>query len=150
MPLVIISDDFSEYGHAGVPAFDFWLGAAEPAKFEAAKKLSETLPGLHSPCLRLTGIPVCAPGLPPRLRQCWNCWENPERKLSIFPLGFNSRILRRRREPRDRRSKRIEPDPISGDENRTEKRLLDSDRDRRDRLRPEFETPAPRLALNPA
>jgi hippurate hydrolase len=45
---IMASDDFSEYGHAGVPAVDFWLGAVEPARFEAAKRSGEILPGLHS------------------------------------------------------------------------------------------------------
>lgn len=48
MPPIMASDDFSELGHAGVPSVDFWLGAVEPARFEAAKKSGEILPGLHS------------------------------------------------------------------------------------------------------
>jgi amidohydrolase len=48
MPPIMASDDFSEYGHTGVPAVDFWLGAVELAKFEVAKKSGEVLPGLHS------------------------------------------------------------------------------------------------------
>ena len=43
------SDDFAEYGRAGVPALQFSLGAVDPAKFEAAKKAGELLPGPHSP-----------------------------------------------------------------------------------------------------
>jgi amidohydrolase len=43
------SDDFAEYGRAGVPALQFSLGAADPAKFAAAKKTGELLPGPHSP-----------------------------------------------------------------------------------------------------
>jgi hippurate hydrolase len=43
------SDDFAEYGRAGVPSFQFWLGAIEPAKFAAAQQSGESLPGLHSP-----------------------------------------------------------------------------------------------------
>jgi amidohydrolase len=42
------SEDFSEYGHAGVPAVLFSLGAAEPAKFEQAKAGGPPLPWLHS------------------------------------------------------------------------------------------------------
>ena len=56
----MVSDDFSEFGHAGVPSVDFWLGAVEPGKFEAAKKSGETLPGLHSA--------LFAPDLEPSLR----------------------------------------------------------------------------------
>lgn len=48
-PPIMASDDFAEYGHAGVPALIFGLGAVEPAKFAAAKQSGETLPGPHSP-----------------------------------------------------------------------------------------------------
>ena len=48
-PPIMASDDFAEYGHAGVPAMIFALGAVEPAKFAAAKQSGEMLPGLHSP-----------------------------------------------------------------------------------------------------
>ena len=40
--------DFAEYGRAGVPAFDFWVGAANKEKLEAAHKSGQELPGLHS------------------------------------------------------------------------------------------------------
>jgi hippurate hydrolase len=43
------SDDFAEYGKAGVPALQFSLGAVQPQKFEAARKTGEQLPGPHSP-----------------------------------------------------------------------------------------------------
>ena len=43
------SDDFAEYGHLGVPALIFGIGAVEPAKFDAAQKSGEALPGPHSP-----------------------------------------------------------------------------------------------------
>jgi amidohydrolase len=42
------ADDFAEYGRAGVPAFDFWVGAVNPGKLEAARKAGQELPGLHS------------------------------------------------------------------------------------------------------
>lgn len=42
------ADDFAEYGRAGVPAFDFWVGAVNPEKLEAAKKAGQEVPGLHS------------------------------------------------------------------------------------------------------
>lgn len=48
-PPITPSDDFAEYGQAGVPEFMFGLGAVEPAKFAAAQKSGEVLPGPHSP-----------------------------------------------------------------------------------------------------
>ena len=46
---IMDSDDFAEYGHLGVPALIFGIGAVEPAKFDAAQKSGEALPGPHSP-----------------------------------------------------------------------------------------------------
>ena len=43
------SDDFAEYRQFGVPSAMFALGAVEPAKFAAAHKTGENLPGPHSP-----------------------------------------------------------------------------------------------------
>jgi amidohydrolase len=43
------SDDFAEYGAAGVPALLFRIGAVVPEKFDAARKSGEVLPGPHSP-----------------------------------------------------------------------------------------------------
>jgi hippurate hydrolase len=43
------SDDFAEFGKAGVPAAMFSLGAADPQKFEEAKKTGAALPSNHSP-----------------------------------------------------------------------------------------------------
>jgi amidohydrolase len=48
-PPMMASDDFAEYGHAGVPALIFSLGAVDPQKFEAAQQSGEALPGPHSP-----------------------------------------------------------------------------------------------------
>ena len=42
------SDDFAEYAHAGVPSVMLNLGAVNPAKFAAAAKSGEALPGPHS------------------------------------------------------------------------------------------------------
>jgi len=42
------SEDFSEFGSAGVPATMFFVGAVEPAKFAEAQKSGAVLPGLHS------------------------------------------------------------------------------------------------------
>jgi len=43
------SEDFSEYGHAGVPAVLFWIGATEPQKFAEAKAKGVSPPFQHSP-----------------------------------------------------------------------------------------------------
>ena len=48
-PPDMASDDFAEYGKAGVPSLQFGLGAVNPEKFAAAKKNGEELPGPHSP-----------------------------------------------------------------------------------------------------
>ena len=46
---VMGGEDFSEYGHAGIPSTLVWVGAVEPKKYEAAKAGGQTLPSLHSP-----------------------------------------------------------------------------------------------------
>lgn len=48
VPPDMAGDDFAEYGHAGVPSLIFFIGAVNPAKFEAAKRTGEPLPSLHS------------------------------------------------------------------------------------------------------
>jgi amidohydrolase len=45
---IMASDDFAEYGHAGVPSVMLSLGAVNPAIFETAQKNHEVLPGPHS------------------------------------------------------------------------------------------------------
>jgi hippurate hydrolase len=45
---IMASDDFAEYSRAGVPSVLLNLGAVNPAKYEAAQKSGEILPGLHS------------------------------------------------------------------------------------------------------
>ena len=47
-PPMMGSEDFSEYGRAGVPATMFWIGATEPARFAAAKAKGELPPNNHS------------------------------------------------------------------------------------------------------
>jgi len=47
-PPIMASEDFSEYGRAGVPAVIFWVGAVNPEEFERAKAAGTPLPGLHS------------------------------------------------------------------------------------------------------
>jgi amidohydrolase len=48
IPAKMVSEDFSAYGLAGVPAMMFYAGANDPAKLEAAQKSGAILPGLHS------------------------------------------------------------------------------------------------------
>ena len=48
IPAKMVSEDFSEFGLAGIPSVMFYAGAAEPAKFAAAQKSNTILPGLHS------------------------------------------------------------------------------------------------------
>ena len=48
-PAAMASDDFAEYGRAGVPALQFSLGAVDPQEFEKAKASGTKLPGPHSP-----------------------------------------------------------------------------------------------------
>lgn len=45
---LMVGEDFSEYGRAGVPALQFEIGAVNPAKYEAAQKNGTPLPSLHS------------------------------------------------------------------------------------------------------
>jgi hippurate hydrolase len=49
MPAKMTSEDFANYGQAGVKAVLLHIGAVEPGKFEAARKSGVTLPGPHSP-----------------------------------------------------------------------------------------------------
>jgi hippurate hydrolase len=45
---VMASEDFSEYGRAGVPAVIMWVGGVNPAKYDAAQASGAPLPSLHS------------------------------------------------------------------------------------------------------
>ncbi len=45
---VMVAEDFSEFGRAGVPALQFDVGAVNPVRFEAAQKTGAPLPSLHS------------------------------------------------------------------------------------------------------
>jgi hippurate hydrolase len=47
-PQVMGSEDFSEYGHAGVPATLFWIGSTDPATFAALKAKGMAPPSNHS------------------------------------------------------------------------------------------------------
>ena len=47
-PPKMASEDFSEYGRAGVPAVMLSVGAVEPGKYAAAKASGTPLPSLHS------------------------------------------------------------------------------------------------------
>ena len=44
----MVSEDFSEFHIAGVPALQLRIGTVEPAKFAAAQKSGEQIPALHS------------------------------------------------------------------------------------------------------
>ncbi|HYN14416.1 MAG TPA: amidohydrolase [Terriglobales bacterium] len=48
MPPKMVAEDFSEYGKTGVPAMMFFVGAVNPARYQAAKASGERLPSLHS------------------------------------------------------------------------------------------------------
>lgn len=48
IPPIMGGEDFSRYGRAGVPIFFYFLGTADPSKYEAAKKGGPPLPGMHS------------------------------------------------------------------------------------------------------
>lgn len=45
----MVSEDFSEYGRAGVPSVMFWLGVSEEKALAAAKAAGTSLPAIHSP-----------------------------------------------------------------------------------------------------
>jgi amidohydrolase len=47
-PPEMVSEDFSEYGLAGVPAAQFMLGAADPEALARSRKSGKPLPSLHS------------------------------------------------------------------------------------------------------
>ena len=47
-PAKMVSEDFSEYGRAGVPAVMVFLGAVDPQKYQQAKASGASLPSLHS------------------------------------------------------------------------------------------------------
>jgi hippurate hydrolase len=49
MPAQMGSEDFSQYGLAGVRAVLLHIGAVDPAKLEAARQSGVPVPGLHSP-----------------------------------------------------------------------------------------------------
>ena len=48
MPPKMVSEDFSEYGKAGVPIVMFFVGAVDPAKYKEARASGTPLPSLHS------------------------------------------------------------------------------------------------------
>jgi amidohydrolase len=45
---LMVSEDFSELGRAGIPAVQLWIGAAEPKALAKARSEGRALPGLHS------------------------------------------------------------------------------------------------------
>ncbi|HJY86833.1 MAG TPA: hypothetical protein VKE24_08350 [Candidatus Acidoferrales bacterium] len=48
VPSKMVSEDFSEYGRAGVPSVMFFVGAVDPTKYKEAKASGTPLPSLHS------------------------------------------------------------------------------------------------------
>jgi hippurate hydrolase len=49
MPQKMTSEDFSEYGQAGIPSVLLHVGAVEPAKLAAARQSGIPVPAPHSP-----------------------------------------------------------------------------------------------------
>lgn len=46
---VMASEDFTEFGRAGIPSAIFWLGAADPKELAAANAAGKSLPTPHNP-----------------------------------------------------------------------------------------------------
>jgi hippurate hydrolase len=42
-------EDFSQFGLAGVPVFEYWIGTVEPERLAGFKRLEQMPPSLHSP-----------------------------------------------------------------------------------------------------
>ena len=49
MPAKMTSEDFAEYGRAGVPALLLHIGAVNPAKLAEARRTGVPVPAPHSP-----------------------------------------------------------------------------------------------------
>jgi hypothetical protein len=49
MPAKMTSEDFSQYGQAGVPEVLLHVGAVDPAKLAESKRTGTPLPAPHSP-----------------------------------------------------------------------------------------------------
>jgi hippurate hydrolase len=49
MPAKMTSEDFAEYGRAGVPAVLLHIGAVAPARLEEARRTGNPVPAPHSP-----------------------------------------------------------------------------------------------------
>jgi amidohydrolase len=60
---IMASDDFAEYGKAGVPSIMLSLGAVNPAKFDAAMKSGVVLPGPHSSLFAPDEMPSLKTGI---------------------------------------------------------------------------------------
>ncbi len=63
IPPIMGGEDFSRYGRAGVPIFFYFIGTAEPAKYEAAKKGGPPLPGMHSELYYPAPVPSIRSGV---------------------------------------------------------------------------------------
>jgi len=62
---VMGGEDFSQFGRTdeNIPGLLFWVGAVEPARYEAAKDSSLPLPSLHSPFFAPDYDPTIATGV---------------------------------------------------------------------------------------
>ena len=62
---VMGGEDFSQYGRTGenIPGLLFWVGAVDPAKYEASKDGKLPLPSLHSPYFAPDYDPTIATGV---------------------------------------------------------------------------------------
>ena len=70
MPAQMTSEDFSQYGLAGVPAILLHIGAVDAAALKAAAEQGTTLPGPHSPQADLPLAGTTGPvGVGPRTRR---------------------------------------------------------------------------------
>ena len=81
MPQKMTSEDFAEYGVAGVPSALLHIGAVEPAKFAAAKQSGIPVPAPHSPEWAPEREPTLKGGDPRRSRRrCSNCSGHGHRR----------------------------------------------------------------------
>jgi len=62
-PPITGSEDFSEYGKAGVRSFYFTIGGADPARVAAAAAGGAPVPGNHSPLFAPTPEPTIRTGV---------------------------------------------------------------------------------------
>jgi hippurate hydrolase len=63
IPPIAGSEDFSEYGAAGVASFYYVVGGLDPAQVSAAAKAGTPLPGNHSPLFAPVPEPTITAGV---------------------------------------------------------------------------------------